>query len=116
MSAITSAIKKAAATIIPSSPGSTSKPSSITIPKSAQNGSSHKASDGKTPLKTPQDEAYAFFSGGGDGERVQVWELWLEEDGGPGEGKDVSLVFALGLVVKEVKGRRTGHDSERGRG
>lgn len=43
----------------------------------------------KTP-KTPQDEAIAFFSGEGDGEPVQVWELWLEDDGGPSEAKSVS--------------------------
>ncbi|BEJ13378.1 hypothetical protein CspHIS471_0305520 [Cutaneotrichosporon sp. HIS471] len=40
----------------------------------------------KTP-KTPQDEAMAFFSGEHDGNPVQVWELELEDDGGPGEGK-----------------------------
>lgn len=46
----------------------------------------------KTPRtpKTPQDEAIAFFSGGNDGVPVQVWELELEDDGGPGPGKDVS--------------------------
>lgn len=80
---VKSAIKKAAATLNPT------KPSSIDMPKSA-NGGSRVQQGGKTPLKTPQDEAFAFFSGEGDGEKVQVWELWLEEDGGPGEGKDVS--------------------------
>lgn len=43
----------------------------------------------RTP-KTPQDEAIAFFSGDHDGTPVQVWELTLEDDGGPGEGKTVS--------------------------
>lgn len=81
--AVKSAIKKAADTLNPS------KPSSISIPKPSSGGGH--AQGGKTPLKTPQDEAYAFFSGEGDGQKVQVWELWLEEDGGPGEGKDVSL-------------------------
>ncbi|TXT04967.1 hypothetical protein VHUM_03787 [Vanrija humicola] len=40
----------------------------------------------RTP-KTPQDEAIAFFSGESDGEAVLVWELWLDGDGGPPEGK-----------------------------
>ncbi|WWD07354.1 glycogen debranching enzyme [Kwoniella europaea PYCC6329] len=64
------------------------KPTSIQIPLT--NGTStRKETDGhpKTP-KTPQDEAIAFFSGESDGRPVQVWELALEDDGGPGEGKD----------------------------
>jgi len=42
----------------------------------------------KTP-KTPQDEALAYFSSqeSHTGEPVQVWELWLEDDGGPDEQK-----------------------------
>ena len=45
----------------------------------------------KTP-KTPQDEALAFFSGSHDGTQpTQVWELHLEDDGGPGESKSVCL-------------------------
>jgi hypothetical protein len=47
----------------------------------------------KTP-KTPQDEAIAFFSGDGDGEPVQVWELLLEDDGGPSAAKAVSKRLA----------------------
>jgi hypothetical protein len=45
----------------------------------------------KTP-KTPADEAVNFFSNERkQGEKpVQVWELVLEDDGGPGEGKSVS--------------------------
>ncbi|ODO11295.1 glycogen debranching enzyme [Cryptococcus amylolentus CBS 6273] len=43
---------------------------------------------GKRTPKTPQDEAIAFFSGEHDGEPVQVWQLALEDDGGPGPGKD----------------------------
>jgi glycogen debranching enzyme len=78
-----SAIKKAVEVLNPI------KPSSISLPVPAKNGGQAQA--GKTPLKTPQDEAFAFFSGEGDGNKVQVWELWLEEDGGPGEGKDVSF-------------------------
>lgn len=45
----------------------------------------------KTP-KTPQDEALAYFSSSEShtGEPVQVWELWLEDNGGPDERKSVS--------------------------
>jgi glycogen debranching enzyme len=42
----------------------------------------------KTP-KTPQDEAIAYFTGDGGPEPVQVWELELEEDGGPSAAKSV---------------------------
>ncbi|OCF33773.1 glycogen debranching enzyme [Kwoniella heveanensis BCC8398] len=62
-----------------------SKPSNIQLP--AHGASAPHADGNKTP-KTPQDEAIAFFSGKSDGQPVQVWELALEDDGGPGEGKD----------------------------
>lgn len=88
--AIKSALKNAADKLNPS------KPSSINIPKPSNGG---QGQSGKTPLKTPQDEAYAFFSGEGNGEKVQVWELWLEEDGGPGQGKDVSDIAAILLLL-----------------
>lgn len=63
------------------------KPSNIEIPmpKVAPQG------DGKKTPKTPQDEAISFFSREGDGEPVQVWELSLEDDGGPSPEKSVSL-------------------------
>jgi len=62
-------------------------PSGLKMPK---NDKKSMASGPKT--KTPQDEALAFFSEGShSGEDVQVWELWLEDDGGPGEKKSVSL-------------------------
>ncbi len=58
--------------------------------------SNHSMSNGgmKTP-ETPQDEALAFFSlkSHDGGEPVQVWELVLEDDGGPGESKSVSASF-----------------------
>jgi len=61
-------------------------PSGLKMP---QNDKKSLASGPKT--KTPQDEALAFFSEGShSGEDVQVWELWLEDDGGPGEKKSVS--------------------------
>ena len=56
----------------------------------------------ETP-RTPQDEALAFFSQTSHvaGEPVQVWELQLEDDEGPGESKSVSspinLPYALAL-------------------
>jgi len=45
----------------------------------------------KTP-KTPQDEALAFFSqtSHAGAEPVQVWELELEDDGGPALNKSAS--------------------------
>lgn len=64
------------------------------------NGGFQTDGSGKTPLrtpKTPQDEAIAFFSSetpASGGEPVQVWELWLEDDGGPGQNKSVSLAKA----------------------
>lgn len=65
-------------------------PTSIEMPKKT-NGHSTSTNDVKTP-KTPQDEAIAFFSSGTDGQPVQVWELWLEDDGGPDANKEVCQV------------------------
>ena len=71
-------------------------PTGLKLPKAHANGNGHAtpaapaASGQKTP-KTPQDEALAFFSSDvHDGEPVQVWELWLENDGGPADNKSVS--------------------------
>jgi hypothetical protein len=65
-------------------------PTSITIPSAkSSNGTNGNGAGPKTP-KTPQDEAIAFFSSGADGQPVQVHELWLEDDGGPGDNKSVS--------------------------
>lgn len=72
---VTSALKSAA-------------PGSIKLPPS--NGAANGHSTGPKTPKTPQDEAIAFFGGQHDGEAVQVWELALEDDGGPGEAKSVS--------------------------
>ncbi|EIW71077.1 hypothetical protein TREMEDRAFT_37541 [Tremella mesenterica DSM 1558] len=48
----------------------------------------HSIPQGLRTPKTPQDEAVAFFSSTeAGGEPVQVWELGLEDDGGPGENK-----------------------------
>lgn len=63
------------------------KPSNIEIPKPK----AVLQGDGKKTPKTPQDEAISFFSREGDGEPVQVWELSLEDDGGPSPEKSVSL-------------------------
>lgn len=70
---------------------STPAPSSIEIPPASKtNGQSGSVSHGPKTPKTPQDEAIAFFSSNGaDGQPVQVWELWLEDDGGPGSNKSV---------------------------
>ena len=67
-------------------------PGSIDIPRS--NGHPTPDAAGKRTPKTPQDEALAFFSTKGhEGEPVQVWELWLDDDGGPGESKSVRRPF-----------------------
>lgn len=62
------------------------RPKPIAMPKHADSTS---LKTPKTP-KTPQDDAISFFSGAGDGEPVQVWELTLEDDGGPSEAKSVN--------------------------
>lgn len=62
------------------------KPSNIAIPLPK----AIPQAEGKKTPKTPQDEAISFFSGEGDGEPVQVWELSLEDDGGPSPEKSVS--------------------------
>lgn len=62
------------------------KPSNIEIPLPK----AVPQAEGKKTPKTPQDEAISFFSGEGDGEPVQVWELSLEDDGGPSPEKSVS--------------------------
>jgi glycogen debranching enzyme len=61
----------------------------------------------KTP-KTPQDEALAYFSSeeSHTGEPVQVWELWLEDDGGPDERKSVSWSVSH-LITWHGMGRRS---------
>jgi hypothetical protein len=79
-------------------------PTSIEMPQS--NGKSHTNGNGstngvKTP-KTPQDEAIAFFSSGADGQPVQVWELWLEDDGGPDDSKSVSPFFEFNFGVSST--------------
>lgn len=66
-----------------------SKPTGISLPKS--NGDVSNTAP-RTP-RTPADEAIAFFSGSeasADGTLLQVWELSLEDDGGPSYEKSVS--------------------------
>ncbi len=61
----------------------------------------------KTP-KTPADEAIAYFEKkkegegeeGGKEEEVKVWELMLEDDGGPSYEKSVSQVCSSYLWVQ----------------
>lgn len=73
-------------------------PSSIKMPEKPVVDTQSSSTNGiKTP-KTPQDEAIAFFSSGADGQPVQVWELWLEDDGGPASDKSVRI-----LVLDSVK-------------
>jgi glycogen debranching enzyme len=65
-------------------------PTGLKIPKQAKGLKVEPATSGPKTPKTPQDEALAFFSEEKhSGEKVQVWELWLEDDGGPGENKSV---------------------------
>ena len=73
-------------------------PTSIEMPKSTGKATNGSTNGVKTP-KTPQDEAIAFFSSGSDGQPVQVWELWLEDDGGPDEAKSVCLLLSRLLVI-----------------
>jgi hypothetical protein len=84
---IPTAINKVVSALSPSS-------KKIDLP---ENGHPAPARGQKTP-KTPQDEAIAFFSSeaGGTKDEVQVWELWLEDDGGPAANKSVSPVPKLG--------------------
>lgn len=73
-------------------------PSSIKMPEQSTNGHHSSSTNGVKTPKTPQDEAIAFFSSGADGQPVQVWELWLEDDGGPEASKSVSpRLFEQGL-------------------
>lgn len=67
-------------------------PTGLKIPKPANGEKKTKESlSSGLKTKTPQDEALSFFSENThSGEPVQVWELWLEDDGGPGESKSVS--------------------------
>lgn len=69
-------------------------PTGLKIPKS--NGASKKDLSSGLKTKTPQDEALAFFAESHSGEPVQVWELWLEDDGGPAESKSVSKMQGRG--------------------
>lgn len=67
-----------------------SKPAGISLPKST--GDVFTTAP-RTP-RTPADEAIAFFSGSeasADGSLLQVWELSLEDDGGPSYEKSVGV-------------------------
>jgi glycogen debranching enzyme len=96
---VASALKKVATKLDPTAKSDTTsnghgKPTGIDIPSS----DGHTAQPSLKTPKTPQDEAIAFFSGKGDGEAVDVYELWLEHDGSPGQGKDVGLLSCTGLA------------------
>lgn len=79
----------------PTTAPKTTAPTSIEMPKSNGKHATNGSTNGVKTPKTPQDEAIAFFSSGSDGQPVQVWELWLEDDGGPDEAKSVCLLFLL---------------------
>jgi glycogen debranching enzyme len=84
-------IKKAAQAVAQALP---SKPESISLPKTNANSLDNGIAT-RTP-RTPADEAIAFFSGtetSKDGSLLQVWELSLEDDGGPSYEKSVSRTF-----------------------
>jgi hypothetical protein len=61
----------------------------------------------QSPSKTPQDEAIAYFSSadGGAKETIQVWELWLEDDGGPAASKSVRLIDSCAYEVILQRGK-----------
>lgn len=73
---------------------STNRPTEISLPapSSFNTGSSKSVATPRTP-RTPADEAIAYFSSEGQKqEEVQVWELALEDDGGPNDARSVSLL------------------------
>ena len=82
-------------------------PKSIDIPK--LNGHPTSNGVGRQTPKTPQDEALAFFSSdkAHEGEPIQVWELSLEDDGGPGESKsvchDLENVFSCQIRAQSMQ-------------
>lgn len=81
-------VKKAAQAVTRALP---TKPAGISLPKT--NGNSFDNSNATRTPRTPADEAIAFFSGteaSKDGSLLQVWELSLEDDGGPSYEKSVS--------------------------
>jgi hypothetical protein len=69
------------------------RPSEISLPKPFSTKEASDSSNRATPRtpRTPADEAIAFFGSetGNQGE-VQVWELILEDDGGPNQARSVS--------------------------
>lgn len=82
-------IKKAAEAVTQALPN---KPAGISLPKA--NGKSFESNQAARTPRTPADEAIAFFSGSDtskDGSLLQVWELSLEDDGGPSYEKSVSV-------------------------
>jgi hypothetical protein len=92
-----SAIQPSTTTTDASSP--VAKPTGISLPSPSL--PSAPRSDQKTPRtpKTPANEAIEFFSaekkGEGDPIEVQVWELALEDDGGPSWERRVSILYAV---------------------
>jgi hypothetical protein len=93
----------AAAPVEPTSTPKAAPPTSIEMPKSNGKHATYGSTNGVKTPKTPQDEAIAFFSSGSDGQSVQVWELWLEDDGGPDEAKSVCLSSFLPFLDPSTK-------------
>lgn len=76
---------------------SSSRPTEISLPASTPF-TGNTSGSGKTPRtpRTPADEAIAYFSAEGQQqEEVQIWELPLEDDGGPNDARSVSSTFCL---------------------
>jgi hypothetical protein len=77
-----------------SNSSSSSRPTEISLPASTPFIGNTTGGSGKTPRtpRTPADEAIAYFSAEGQQqEEVQIWELPLEDDGGPNDARSVSL-------------------------
>lgn len=73
---------------------SSSRPTEISLPASTPF-TGNTSGSGKTPRtpRTPADEAIAYFSAEGQQqEEVQIWELPLEDDGGPNDARSVSPI------------------------
>ncbi len=116
MEALKSLAAKASTVIQPSSSTTqpTNKPTSIQLPETTSPSPSSTKTitttnitpGPKTPA-TPANEAIEFFSSEdvGDSE-VQVWEVELEDDGGPSWEKRVSIhLFRIGCLMVRSSNR-----------
>ena len=78
----------------PAANTSSSKPTSIVMPKASKNGVvAAPSKDGSRTPRTPADEGIAFFEGpvGRTEGPIQVFELELEADGSPTKEKSVRV-------------------------